>query len=126
MNKKSRITKLTHYENYIINKNKPHSTFASVSMLDVIAYCFIVSNAFKKKIIIEVVNDSFMLQTLDNLQPMYILILIISSTFSLNSSKYDRKIDKLQNNDTREISRWIEFSLIVSMIILMKNVKNAI
>ena len=95
-------------------------------MLDVIASCYIVCNAFKKKIIIEVVNDSFMLQTFDNLHPLYILILMISSTFSLNSSKYNKKIDKLHNKNTRQIYRWVDFSIIVSIIILMKNVKNAI
>jgi uncharacterized protein YggT (Ycf19 family) len=125
-NKKNKIMKVTHYQNNIISQNKSHNGRLNISMLDVIASCYIVSNAFKKKIIIEVVNDSFMLQTLDNLHPLYILILMISSTFSLNSSKYNKKIDKLRNKNTRQIYRWVDFSIIVSIIILMKNVKNAI
>jgi hypothetical protein len=67
-----------------------------------------------------------MLQTFDNFKPMDVFIIMIGSTLSFNNSKYNTKIAKLQINKPRKIYRWIDFSVIVIMIILMKNVKNAI
>ena len=131
-NKKNKKRVLTHYQHNVsnqdnvFNQNKiRYHSIEYVSTLDIIASTYIICNALKKKIVVEVVNDSFMLQTFDNLQPLYVLILMISSTFSLNR-KYDTKIERLQIKKPRNIYRWIDFSIIVMIIVLMRNVKNAI
>lgn len=126
---KNRRNALTHYQNNFLNQNLSHRREIAensrlISMLDIIVSGYIICNLLKNKIVLEVLNDSFMLQTFDNFNLMDVFI--IGSTLSLNNSKYNSKIAKLQINKPRKIYRWIDFSVIVIMIILMKNVKNAI
>jgi hypothetical protein len=128
---KNRKNVLTHNQNNVFNQNLLHRREIAehsrlFSMLDIIVSGYIICNLLKNKIILEVLNDSFMLQTFDNFKPMDVFIIMIGSTLSFNNSKYNTKIAKLQINKPRKIYRWIDFSVIVIMIILMKNVKNAI
>lgn len=129
--KNKRKNVLTHYQNNVFNQNLLHSREIAehsrlISMLDIIVSGYIICNLLKNKIVLEVLNDSFMLQTFDKFNPMDVFIIMIGSTLSLNNSKYNTKIAKLQMNKPRKIYRWVDFSVIVIMIILMKNVKNAI
>jgi hypothetical protein len=128
---KNRKNILTHNQNCVFNQNLLHRREIAehtrlFSMLDIIVSGYIICNLLKNKIILEVLNDSFMLQTFDNFKPMDVFIIMIGSTLSFNNSKYNTKIARLQINKPRKIYRWIDFSVIVIMIILMKNVKNAI
>jgi hypothetical protein len=90
----------------------------------------IVEHTIKKKIFTEVANDSDLLQTFDNftlehINPLYMVVLIVSSIYSSNI-KYNNKIVKLQKNNPKPIYRILDFTMLVIVITLMKNVKNAI
>ncbi len=85
----------------------------------------IIEHAVKKKIFAEVANDSDILQTFDTFNPLYIFVLIVSSIYS-SDIKYNNKIEKLQKTNPKPIYRWLDFTMLVIVITLMKNVKNAI
>ena len=85
----------------------------------------IIEHAVKKKIFTEVANDSDILQTFDTFNPLYIAVLIVSSIYS-SDIKYNNKIEKLQKTNPKPIYRWLDFTMLVIVITLMKNVKNAI
>jgi hypothetical protein len=85
----------------------------------------ILEHAVKKKIFTEVANDSDLLQTFDNFNPLYIVVLIVSSIYS-SDIKYNNKIEKLQKINPKPIYRILDFTMLVIVITLMKNVKNAI
>ena len=85
----------------------------------------IMEHAIKKKIFTEVANDSDILQTFDTFNPLYIVVLIVSSIYS-SDIKYNDKIEKLQKTNPKPIYKWLDFTMLVIVITLMKNVKNAI
>ena len=92
---------------------------------DTIITTRIIEHSVKKKIFTEVVNDSDILQTFDTFNPLYISVLIVSSIYS-SDIKYNNKIEKLQRTNPKPIYRWLDFTMLVIVISLMKNVKNAI
>lgn len=92
---------------------------------DTIITTRIIEHAVKKKIVTEVTNDSDILQSFDTLNPLYIVELIVSSICS-SDIKYNDKIEKLQKTNPKPIYRWLDFTMLVMVITLMKNVKNAI
>ena len=92
---------------------------------DTIITTRIIEHSVKKKIFTEVANDSDFLQTFDTFNPLYIAVLIVSSIYS-SDIKYDNKIEKLQKTNPKPIYRWLDFTMLVIVITLMKNVKNAI
>ena len=92
---------------------------------DTIITTRIIEHAVKKKIFTEVANDSDILQTFDTFNPLYIAVLIVSSVYS-SDIKYNDKIEKLQKKNPKPIYRWLDFTMLVIVITLMKNVKNAI
>ena len=119
-----------------------HSMVSENDADTIITTC-IIEHAVKKKIFTEVANDSDILQTFDtfklisiadefkvsasleNLNSLYIVVLIVSSIYSSNI-KYNNKIEKLQKTNPKPIYRWLDFTMLVIVITLMKNVKNAI
>ena len=92
---------------------------------DTIITTRIIEHAVKKTIFTEVANDSDILQTFDTFNPLYIAVLIVSSIYS-SDIKYNDKIEKLQKKNPKPIYRWLDFTMLVIVITLMKNVKNAI
>ena len=110
---------------------------------DTIITTRIIEHAVKKKIFSEVANDSDILQTFDtfklisiadefkvtasieHLNPLYIIVLFLSCIYS-SDIKYNNKIEKLQKKNPKPIYRWLDFTMLVIVITLMKNVKNAI
>ncbi len=92
---------------------------------DTIITTRIIEHAVKKKIFTEVANDSDILQTFDTFNPLYIAVLIVSSVYS-SDIKYNDKIEKLQKKNPKPIYRWLDFTMLVIVLTLMKNVKNAI
>ena len=110
---------------------------------DTIITTRIIEHAVKKKIFTEVANDSDILQTVDtfklisiadefkvtasleHLNPLYIIVLFLSCIYS-SDIKYNNKIEKLQKTNPKPIYRWLDFTMLVIVITLMKNVKNAI
>ena len=92
---------------------------------DTIITTRIIEHSVKKKIFTEVANDGDILQTFDTFNPLYIAVLIVSSIYS-SDIKYNNKIEKLQRTNPKPIYRWLDFTMLVIVITLMKNVKNAI
>lgn len=110
---------------------------------DTIITTRILDHAVKRKIFSEVANDSDILQTFDTFKlinvaddfkitaslehfnPLYVIVLIVSSIYS-SDIKYNNKIMKLQKKNPKPIYRWLDFTMLVIVITLMKNVKNAI
>ena len=92
---------------------------------DTIITTRILEHAVKKKIFTEVANDGDILQTFDSFNPLYVVVLIVSSIYSSNL-KYNNKIMKLQQKNPKPIYKWLDFTMLVIVITFMKNVKNAI
>lgn len=87
---------------------------------------FIVGYSIRKKIFDEVANDGDMIKTFDSFNPLYLLVLFVSSVFSLNDMRHSKKIPVLQTKTSNPIYRWVDALLLIIVITLMKNVKNAI
>lgn len=87
---------------------------------------FLVGYSIRKKIFDEVANDGDMIKTFDSFNPLYLFVLFVSSIFSLSDMRHSKKIPVLQTKVSNPIYRWVDAFLLIVVITLMKNVKNAI
>lgn len=124
---------------YIQNKNIIHSIhFRSghttliqdkiyhKNELNTIMKSHILSQKLKRKIFLEVANGNDILQSFDTFNPLYTIILIVSSILSFNDIKRNRQMLKIQSKSTNLKYRWFDFCLLVVVLTLMRNVQNAI
>ena len=93
---------------------------------DVILTNHILSQVLKKKIFTEIASDSCILQIFDCFNPLSITILIISTFSSLTNMKHDTKLMTFRRKNPKIIYRCLDFLLLVVVIVLSRNVKNAI
>jgi hypothetical protein len=74
---------------------------------DTIITTRILDHAVKRKIFSEVANDGDILQTFDSFNPLYVVVLIVSSIYS-SDIKYNNKIMKLQKKiQNQSTGGWI-------------------
>lgn len=121
-----RIIQTHKTQSYIENHTSTHKKclFVNPRKLDDYVTTYIITHNLKHKIFIELANQSDMLQTFDSFNPLYI-ILLLCSAFSFDDTKR-HKINKLRKNNPKSLYRWVDISIIVIIITLMRNVKNAI
>jgi hypothetical protein len=93
---------------------------------DVILTNHILSQVLKKKIFTEIASDSCILQILDCFSPFSVTILVMSTFFSLTNVKHDTKLMTFRRKNPKIIYRCFDFLLLVVVIVLSRNVKNAI
>ena len=93
---------------------------------DIILTNHILSQVLKKKIFTEIASDSCILQTFDCFNPFSITILIISTFSSLSNMKHDTKLMTFRRQNPKIIYQCLDFLLLVVVIVLSRNVKNAI
>ena len=86
----------------------------------------IIGHSIRKKIFDEVADNGEILKTFDSFNPLYIFVLITSSLLSLNDRRQSKKILILQSQVSNPIKRYVDAFVLVLVIILMRNVKNAI
>ena len=88
---------------------------------------FIVGYSIRKKIFDEVANNDDMIKTIDHFNPLYVFLLLMSSVSAVSDMRYRNRIPKLQiETKNPTIYRWVDGILLIIVITLMKNVKNAI
>ena len=107
----------------IVDLNK--ETLSETPMTNIMTK-FIVGYSIRRKIFDEVANNDDMIKTIDNFNPLYVFLLLVSSVSAVSDMKYKKRIPKLQIETKNPIYRWVDGILLIIVITLMKNVKNAI
>jgi hypothetical protein len=106
------------------SKYTKHTTKRNQSP-DVILTNHILSQVLKKKIFTEIASDSCILQIFDCFNPFSMTILIIT-TFSSLTNMNDTKLMTFRRKNPKIVYRCLDFLLLVVVIVLSRNVKNAI